>query len=55
MIGLIFAGKSIARFRELKDERFAEYFLIGTLLSVVIALAGGIIIQLCWYGTVQLK
>lgn len=54
MIGLIFAGKSIARFREMKDERFAEYFLIGTFLSVAIALLGGVVIQLCWYGTVKL-
>ena len=32
MVGLILTGKSIARFPELK-ERFAEYFLIGTLLE----------------------
>jgi hypothetical protein len=32
MVGLILTGKSIARFPELK-ERFAEYFLIGTLLK----------------------
>jgi hypothetical protein len=37
MVGLILTGKSIARFPELKDARFAEYFLIGTLLSVLIA------------------
>jgi hypothetical protein len=55
VIGLIFAGKSIARFTELKDQRFAEYFLIGTFLSVAIALLGGILIQLCWYGTAQLS
>lgn len=54
VIGLIFAGKSIARFTELKDQRFAEYFLIGTFLSVALALLGGILIQLCWYGTAQL-
>ena len=36
MIGLILTGKSIARFPELK-ERFAEYFLIGTLLSIALA------------------
>jgi hypothetical protein len=55
VIGLIFAGKSIARFTELKDQRFAEYFLIGTFLSVAIALLGGILIQLCWYGTAELS
>jgi hypothetical protein len=55
VVGLIFTGKSIARFTELKDQRFAEYFLIGTFLSVAIALLGGILIQLCWYGSAQLN
>ena len=54
-VGLILAGKSIARFPEMKDPRFAEYFLIGTLLSVTIAIAGGMLIQLIWNGTVQFK
>jgi DsbC/DsbD-like thiol-disulfide interchange protein len=36
IVGLILTGKSIARFPELK-ERFAEYFLIGTLLSIGLA------------------
>ena len=39
MVGLILTGKSIARFPELK-ERFAEYFLIGTLLSMGLAVLG---------------
>ena len=39
MVGLILTGKSIARFPELK-ARFAEYFLIGTLLSVALAVVG---------------
>jgi hypothetical protein len=33
-IGLILAAKSFARFRELDRREFAEYVLIGTLLSV---------------------
>ena len=37
--GLILTGKSIAKFPELK-ERFAEYFLIGTLLSMGLAVLG---------------
>lgn len=41
MVGFIFAAKSIARYPELKTERFAEYFLIGTLLSLCVALLGG--------------
>src|SRR2546430_17475007 len=33
-VGLILTAKSIARYPEFKSERFAEYFLIGTLLSI---------------------
>jgi hypothetical protein len=44
LVGLILTGKSIARFPELKEARFAEYFLIGTLLSMAIALTGGLIL-----------
>ena len=54
MVGLILTGKSIARFPELK-ERFAEYFLIGTLLSVGLALLGGLVLAKLWYGTISLK
>jgi hypothetical protein len=42
-IGLILAAKSIARFEELKDRKFSEYFLIGTLSSISIAVGVGII------------
>jgi uncharacterized protein DUF3307 len=55
MIGLILAGKSIARLGELKGPKFAEYFLIGTLLSVSLALSGGIFLLLAFYGTVLPK
>src|ERR1700722_15287951 len=53
-VGFIFAAKSIARYPELKSVRFAEYFLIGTLLSVGIAIAGAIILLKALYGTVTL-
>jgi len=52
MIGLILTGKSIARLSELKGPQFAEYFLIGTFLSVSLALSGGVFLQLMLYGTV---
>jgi hypothetical protein len=55
MVGLILTGKSIARFTELKEARFAEYFLIGTFLSVTLALIGGLILLKVWYGTISLK
>lgn len=54
MVGLILTGKSIARFPELK-ERFAEYFLIGTFLSIGLAVLGGLVLAKLWYGTVSLK
>lgn len=41
-IGFVIAAKSIARFKELDDREFAEYYLVGTMLSVFIALLGGL-------------
>ena len=38
---LVVAAKSIARFPSFSEERFAEYYLIGTLLSLLIAAAVG--------------
>jgi predicted permease len=42
-IGLILTAKSIARYKELDNRRFAEYFLIGTLSSVLFAILIGVI------------
>lgn len=54
-VGLILTAKSIARYSELKnDTRFVEYFLIGTLLSISIALVGGALLLKALYGTVSL-
>jgi ABC-type multidrug transport system fused ATPase/permease subunit len=55
MVGLILAGKSIARLPELKEPRFAEYFLIGTFLSVGLAIVGGLILLYQFHGTVAFK
>lgn len=55
MIGLILTGKSIARLPELKGPRFAEYFLIGTLLSISLALLGGIVLSRLLFGTVTFR
>jgi hypothetical protein len=49
-IGLILTAKSIARYPEFKSERFAEYFLIGTLLSIAIAVAGGALLAKIIFG-----
>jgi hypothetical protein len=38
-VGFVLAAKSIARFRELNERSFAEYYLVGTLASSLVALA----------------
>jgi hypothetical protein len=53
-VGLILTAKSIARYPELKSVRFAEYFLIGTLLSVTLGILGGLVLLKAFYGTVAL-
>lgn len=37
-IGFVIAAKSLTRFKQLEKKEFAEYYLIGTLLSVVLTL-----------------
>lgn len=41
-IGLVLTAKSIARYKELEDRRFAEYFIIGTLGSMLFAILSGV-------------
>lgn len=45
-IGLIIAAKSLARFKALEDREFAEYFLVGTLASLLLALLVGVGIRI---------
>ncbi|MFD2637300.1 DUF3307 domain-containing protein [Piscibacillus salipiscarius] len=40
-ITIILAIKSITRFKQFEDKRFAEYYLIGTLLSMIIGIMFG--------------
>lgn len=42
-IGFVLTAKALARFRELDNREFAEYVLIGTLLSVLAAASVGAI------------
>ena len=44
-IGIIFTAKSLARYRELSENRFVEYYLLGTLASLLIALIGGLFVN----------
>ncbi len=54
-VGLILTAKSIARYPEMKSVRFAEYFLIGTLLSMSLGIIGGLILLKTFYGAVTLS
>jgi hypothetical protein len=42
-VGLVIAAKTIARFRQLDDRAFAEYYLLGTLASVSVAVLSGLV------------
>jgi hypothetical protein len=53
-VGLILTAKSIVRYPEMKSVRFAEYFLIGTLLSMTIGMLGGLLLLKAFYGSVTL-
>ncbi|MBT2214938.1 DUF3307 domain-containing protein [Virgibacillus dakarensis] len=44
-IALIIAAKSIARFKQLDDRNWAEYFLLGTLSSILLGLVLGLVVQ----------
>lgn len=45
-IGLVLAAKSIARFKELEKRHFSEYYLIGTLSSILLAMGSGLLAKL---------
>ena len=40
-IGLVLTAKSAARFNDLSDREFAEYYILGTLMSTLVAIAVG--------------
>lgn len=42
-IGLVVTAKTIARFRQLDDRQFAEYYLLGTLASIATAILTGML------------
>lgn len=44
-IAFIIAAKSIARFKQLDDRNWAEYFLLGTLSSIFIGILLGLVVQ----------
>ena len=44
-IGFVVAAKTLARFKQLEDRRFAEYYLLGTLASVTVGLVSALVAQ----------
>jgi hypothetical protein len=46
IIGFILAAKAFTRFRELDERKFAEYVLIGTLISILFAILVALIVRI---------
>jgi hypothetical protein len=44
-IGFVVAAKTLARFKQLDDRDFAEYYLLGTLASVAVGLGSALLAQ----------
>jgi hypothetical protein len=44
-IGLVLAVKGLARFKEMDDRPFAEYVLVGTLLSLLLAVFVALLVK----------
>jgi len=47
-VGFVVAAKTLARFRELNNKRFAERYLLGTMASVTIALVSAVAVGWIW-------
>ena len=41
-MGFVLAAKSLARYQEMNNRDFAEYYLVGTLTSFSLALLAGL-------------
>ncbi len=44
-VAFVLAAKSIARYKDLEDKAFAEYYLVGTLTSSLVGVVGGLILR----------
>lgn len=45
IIAFILTLKSIARYKKFSEDTFVEYFIVGTFISLVIAIIGGVLIS----------
>ena len=50
-IGLVLTAKSIVRYPQIDSPGFAEYFLVGTLLSLIEAMVGGLFLLHLIHGS----
>jgi len=48
LIGFMLGVKTIVRLKKMSKDKFAEYFLIGNLLSFLCAILGGIALKFIW-------
>ena len=44
-VGLVLTAKSIARFKRMEEQAFAEIYLVGTMTSVIVAMVSGMALQ----------
>jgi len=49
-LGFLVAAKGLIRSEELQEREFAEYFLVGSLCSVLVALCAGLVIRYTLLG-----
>ena len=42
-VGFVIAAKTLARFKQLDDREFAEYYLLGTLASTAVAILSSLL------------
>lgn len=49
-VGFIVAAKSLTRFKQMDDRDWAEYFLLGTLTSFLLAIIYGVILKIVLFG-----
>ncbi|MBD8035041.1 MULTISPECIES: DUF3307 domain-containing protein [Solibacillus] len=47
-IGFLVAMKALTRFKQFDDKSFAEYYLIGTMLSVIFGVIAGYLMKYIW-------
>jgi hypothetical protein len=44
-VGLVLTAKSVARFKKMDEQAFAEIYLIGTMTSVIVAMVSGAVLR----------